>query len=211
MSKIARTIKIKGKGTETTYCNMGNRHWCSEINGAPLNNRGWVLQERMLSPRTLHYASQLFWECRKLEACELFPSEMSGELCGGGDPCLKRDAHPLSLKRWSSNKSSLSWNNVIQSFAQCELTRASDRLVSISGIAKELRTIWRDDYLAGLWRRDLPYCLLWRFYHVEGDLERPALYRCKTFVAGKETILIIFRPILVVGIFRFQKRPYRIP
>jgi hypothetical protein len=32
--------------------------------GSPLSSRGWVLQERLLSPRTLHYGKeQMFWEC----------------------------------------------------------------------------------------------------------------------------------------------------
>jgi hypothetical protein len=61
ISKITpATMSIKSKGQETTYCFPDNEIWCSEITNAPLNNRGWVLQERMLSPRTLHYASQLF-------------------------------------------------------------------------------------------------------------------------------------------------------
>src|SRR5438552_2841114 len=30
----------------------------------PLNSRGWTLQERLLSPRTLHYCiDQIYWEC----------------------------------------------------------------------------------------------------------------------------------------------------
>ena len=31
---------------------------------SPLSGRGWVLQERLLAPRTLHFGrEQLFWEC----------------------------------------------------------------------------------------------------------------------------------------------------
>ena len=31
----------------------------------PLSRRGWVLQERLLSPRTLHYSEgQMYWECQ---------------------------------------------------------------------------------------------------------------------------------------------------
>ena len=44
------------------------------LTGAPLNQRGWVLQERLLSPRTLHFgATQLFYECRAGTVCERFP------------------------------------------------------------------------------------------------------------------------------------------
>jgi hypothetical protein len=42
--------------------------------GNILNSRAWCLQERLLSPRVTHFgANQLFWECRKLAACELNP------------------------------------------------------------------------------------------------------------------------------------------
>jgi hypothetical protein len=36
-----------------------------ERKNEPLSQRGWTLQERMLSPRVLNYtAQQLYWECR---------------------------------------------------------------------------------------------------------------------------------------------------
>ena len=45
------------------------------VDDGPLNRRGWVVQERSLSLRTLHFgARQLFWECAELEASDVFPS-----------------------------------------------------------------------------------------------------------------------------------------
>ncbi|RMZ87916.1 hypothetical protein DV736_g4856, partial [Chaetothyriales sp. CBS 134916] len=45
-----------------------------ELLGNPINRRGWVLQERLLSHRILHFgAQQVFWECRECLACETFP------------------------------------------------------------------------------------------------------------------------------------------
>lgn len=47
------------------------------LNEMPLLRRGWVLQERVLSPRTLHFTStQMFWECNQKIACETFPRQM---------------------------------------------------------------------------------------------------------------------------------------
>jgi hypothetical protein len=49
--------------------------WSQSIDNAPLNRRGWVIQERWLSVRTLHFSSdQLFWERAQQRACELFPT-----------------------------------------------------------------------------------------------------------------------------------------
>lgn len=40
----------------------------------PLSKRGWTLQERELSPRTLHYTkNQVIWECRECTASEESP------------------------------------------------------------------------------------------------------------------------------------------
>ncbi|KAH7628720.1 hypothetical protein B0T09DRAFT_344492 [Sordaria sp. MPI-SDFR-AT-0083] len=41
---------------------------------APLYKRGWTLQERALSTRTLHCGKQLYWECMTSKASEAFPS-----------------------------------------------------------------------------------------------------------------------------------------
>ena len=45
-----------------------------ELMNAPLHHRAWVLQERILAPRILHFGSkQLFWECKRGLMCERFP------------------------------------------------------------------------------------------------------------------------------------------
>lgn len=49
--------------------------YSKEVDDGPLNRRGWVVQERSLSLRTLHFgAKQVFWECAELEASDVFPS-----------------------------------------------------------------------------------------------------------------------------------------
>jgi hypothetical protein len=42
-----------------------------EVEEANLNTRGWVMQERLLSCRTIHFgANQIYWECGKGVYCE---------------------------------------------------------------------------------------------------------------------------------------------
>lgn len=56
------------------YCLVDNDLWVREVDDAPLNQRGWVFQERYLASRNLSFgAKQLFWECSGLRACEAFP------------------------------------------------------------------------------------------------------------------------------------------
>jgi hypothetical protein len=38
--------------------------WTNHIDKAPVNRRGWVLQERLMAPRVLHFChDQVAWEC----------------------------------------------------------------------------------------------------------------------------------------------------
>ncbi|PMD52460.1 uncharacterized protein K444DRAFT_543649, partial [Hyaloscypha bicolor E] len=60
-----------------TYCVIPeDSHFRSSIDTAELNQRGWVFQERFLSPRTLSFGAQLFWECAHGESCEEFPQRL---------------------------------------------------------------------------------------------------------------------------------------
>lgn len=48
--------------------------WEDEIESAPLNTRGWVVQERFLAPRAVHFAeNQIYWECLESTHCEADP------------------------------------------------------------------------------------------------------------------------------------------
>ncbi len=55
--------------------------WNDDILESPLLKRAWVCQERLLSPRVLHFGrSQMFWECQDLDACETFPENLPPEI-----------------------------------------------------------------------------------------------------------------------------------
>lgn len=46
-----------------------------DVEAAMLNTRGWVLQERALSRRTIHFSyAQTYWECNKGIRCETMTS-----------------------------------------------------------------------------------------------------------------------------------------
>lgn len=143
--------------------------WERSIDKAPLNQRAWVCQERFLSPCNLHFASdQLFWECRELEACEVFPT---GFPEGFGAP-------PRSSKKWVSQTIALSnsvtepsdngvqsayenWKILLLMYTTSRLSFEDDKLVALSGLAAIWSGILTDDYVAGHWRKMLPAELIW--------------------------------------------------
>lgn len=77
--------------------------WSQSIDGSdsPLSSRGWVLQERLLPPRTVHMGhEQLFWECRTHKEAEGHAYV----------PCHQSDGTELFLRlgvEWQLNKNFL--------------------------------------------------------------------------------------------------------
>ncbi|KAG8168216.1 hypothetical protein KVR01_003905 [Diaporthe batatas] len=161
--------------------------WESHVKEAPLSQRAWVVQERMLAPRSLYFCEgQLFWECREQHACELLPNGVPTQFISElKDPTAVdtvpikafvravelANAHGTYAYRvadddipWENVQHEdpyMVWNDVVESYARCALTNPSDKLVAISGVVKDFAKAIDDEYLAGLWRRDFINGLLW--------------------------------------------------
>ncbi|OAP59106.1 hypothetical protein AYL99_06404 [Fonsecaea erecta] len=166
------------KMTRFFYC-VDHDDWAKNVSRAPLNGRSWVLQERLLSPRVLHFgADQLYWECSGLEASEAFPvgfpdglgEQFKQLLPFSGLPANMSSSSSSPQGRWDPSPGTSNgrgpyaiWDQVMETYSAGQLSRRSDRLVALSGIARKLqrRLIPHDTYLAGLWKQDLPFELLW--------------------------------------------------
>jgi hypothetical protein len=165
--------------------------WWREVSGSPLLRRAWVIQERLLAPRVVHFgAHQIFWECNALKACELYPS---GLLQEGDDlePAPKSReiiSGPPYPEAWASpddwNDIGLcpqilrSWGDILEAYTLGQLTFESDKLVAISGLQKIYANLIKAPYLAGLWGFHLPRQLLWT---VLRPAERPKAYRAPSW------------------------------
>ena len=114
-----------------------------------LAGRAWALQERLLSPRTLHFSkTELFWECRHCDASESFPERLPKF---EHQHIFHRDRKPISEI----------WHTIVTLYTGAQLTFAKDKMVAISGIAQKAFEENGDQYLAGLWRKDIELQLLW--------------------------------------------------
>ena len=142
--------------------------WLAEVVNAPLNRRAWVVQERILSPRTLHFGSnQLFWECCELSACELFPHGFPSVLpCTNLKSCIRsrdRPAHsPVTLSSLYADQTGwAAWFIIVSDYSRGRLTVPSDKLVAVSGLARLMQPRMKCRYLAGLWEEKLLHQLPW--------------------------------------------------
>ena len=172
-------IHIQYKGHDQIYLAYITDAFQKWVSGSSLNRRGWVLQERFASPRTLHFASQLFWECRMLMASETFPGGIpdTGSYVERGGNEL-----PMSVKNLRAQREGLKpWKDLVKTFVRCDITKPEDRLIAIAGIAKSFHLVNKDEYLAGLWKKDLPWNLAWRIYDPDGEAKVSETYRCVLF------------------------------
>ena len=142
---------------------------------APISKRGWILQERLLAPRMLHYGvERMYWECQ-----EYFQPE-DGALFK--QPFLKIRSllsrsfeHPQYISdlrlsrvreltpkyerfgRWGDG-----WLSLSESYTARELSREQDKLPALAGLANTIAQHTGDKYVAGLWRHHILRGLMWR-------------------------------------------------
>ena len=171
----------KARKTREARLDTGNIRWVFEK--APLLNRAWALQERLLSTRTIHFGrEQIFWEC-----CTLTTSERSSHqyLRGGRREWFGQefknsllDLVPTSMQDSRSVQKNISiWEELVKRYTRCKITRKTDALPAISGIASEFAQITGYTYLAGIWTEELR-SLLWRrksSFVQEKDLPRESV------------------------------------
>jgi hypothetical protein len=135
----------------------GNFDPCAD---EPLSKRGWVLQERLLSPRTLHFGTdEMFWECQECLLAEdgavfrrEFPTLKGLVNAARSVDQTQRSARPP----WPG-----AWFRVVEEYTRRDLTRNEDKLPGLSGLAHTIHESTGDEYLAGLWRQNLLQCLYW--------------------------------------------------
>jgi hypothetical protein len=157
-----------------------------DIVEAPLNMRGWVTQERYLARRQLSFTTrQVYWECSELVASEQFPNGIPENLTNLG-PYNQTIPPPGKLSMGFKNQLDLrtAWTALVDSYSECDLTQASDKLIAIAGLAAKFRDRTDDLYLAGHWRKDLKKQLSWSTdfdVRRESFCSRQATYRAPTW------------------------------
>jgi Heterokaryon incompatibility protein (HET) len=162
--------------------------WGKTVDDAPVNRRGWVLQERLMAPRVLHFCKdQIAWECQELDAAEYCPDGLpsfqlrEGNLVDGGRlkglvphkdglRLYRSRTTKLSDSEWSISESSANskaysyelWKRLVEVYSRTRITNSGDKLIAFSGIAKMMFEKTKDIYVAGMWRNYLESQLLWR-------------------------------------------------
>ncbi|KAH3909373.1 hypothetical protein HBI56_185780 [Parastagonospora nodorum] len=149
---------------------FARRKFDHDLGSLPLLKRGWVYQERLLSPRVLHFAGEeLIWECNQEVACECGSDDLENGIV---DRVRIHDDEYVVVGPNSGHPTPLDlWYKIVSDFTSLSLTKISDVFPALSGIAKVFAEKIGDEYVAGMWKGRIVSNLLWYFQEVPEDDE----------------------------------------
>ncbi|EYB27148.1 hypothetical protein FG05_12594 [Fusarium graminearum] len=141
--------------------------WISEIKRAPLYERGWAIQERILSARVVHFAANMvLWECHECRATEIdhVGSSLSNrhngmvyEEVSDFMPIIRK----LQLQGGAASQVVREWYSFVEGYTSAKFTFMGDRLPALSGITALIQRHIPEGYGAGLWQSAVPEGLAW--------------------------------------------------
>lgn len=127
----------------------------SWFRGEPLSTRGWALQERILARRIVHYNSrQLYFECD------------AGIIAEDGSYQQNRLSDLSELRHPQTNPHDNTgvpdtWFWLLYHFGDRKLTKPTDKLPAMSGLARLIQKRTNSEYVAGLWSDSLTDGIAW--------------------------------------------------
>ena len=133
-----------------------------DVNSGPLNKRAWVLQERYLSPRILHFAENaVYWDCQETHLsdnqCEITDDTTSSWGFGDGVARLFDTRSPSFLDEFSDR-----WQFAVERYCSMGMTVKSDRIPAFRGVTKHLEKVSELECVSGLRKKYMLSHLLWR-------------------------------------------------
>lgn len=168
---VPTTIKLDSKTSRSREYQLSHESlYDDDILSAPLNSRGWVVQERCLAPKQLSFAEyRVYWECPEIRASEDYPNGLPQGVWDD-DMITSRPTVKPRLNFDNTYDLRRAWCSLVETYSSCKLTQRSDKMVALAGMAGEFRRMTGDVYLAGLWKTDLDKQLCWS-YSLNHDID----------------------------------------
>jgi hypothetical protein len=160
----------------------------------PLLKRAWAFQERLLSPRTVHFTDDMLrWECLELLTCELNVTLNGFQVLDKAALMVPRAHDPTRTESHTNDRTRhhepprsfmkqrvrTNWYIIVSQYTKCELTFSKDVLPALQGIAKHVQGERQCAYYAGLWEDTLISDLLW-IVHIRDPI-KPREYRAPSW------------------------------
>jgi hypothetical protein len=169
-----------------------------DVENGALAKRAWCLQERILPLRIIHFGQdQLHWECTTLS----FSESSTTKIKPSGTVRDMRQILAVSEGEWQQQRMEVvknelpadgrlkqiygrghygKWYEMITEYTKREITKETDRLPALGGLAQAWIQRMPEIYACGLWNEDLAAGLLWAGssfyaqYEAPSNLRKPA-------------------------------------
>lgn len=128
----------------------------------PLLRRAWVFQERLLSPRVIHFAEcQLIWECNSMWKSQSGNIDIDWSNVDSYR-VVRRKIYEDPFK-YAQSDPILNWNRILEDYTKLDITYFEDRLPALAAVVEQAMLYHPEDvYIAGLWKDSMVRGLLWR-------------------------------------------------
>ncbi|KAI1379433.1 HET-domain-containing protein [Hypoxylon crocopeplum] len=131
------------------------RAWVDEMDedyhSSKLTRRAWAFQESVMSTRILAFGR------RKTHLFQPNEFQTQGKQRVEGGYTL----HIAQLDHCTRERYYEWWSSVVSEYSNKQLTYEMDRFPALSGIAQYFGRVLQDEYVAGLWKRDIYKALFW--------------------------------------------------
>ncbi|KAH6719668.1 heterokaryon incompatibility protein-domain-containing protein, partial [Leptodontidium sp. MPI-SDFR-AT-0119] len=125
-----------------------------DIQNSGLTSRAWIVQERLLSPRIIHFFnSQIYYESHNNGPVRAEDKTMP--------PTFDKFRECIFNNETRYAATPDVWFKVVERFCSCHLTQSSDKLLAIGGIAQKFHNGSQVPYWAGLFADRAAKGLLW--------------------------------------------------
>lgn len=154
-----RCITLQGPGGDVAYyiCEVID-DFHRDVDQSELNQRGWVLQERALSRRTIFFTeTQSYWECGGGVRCETMTKMKNRKASFLGDANF-----PRSVEKYVKGMRIELFEDLYERYSRLALSYPSDRPIAIKGLETRLIDTFNTSGGFGILDKYLHRSLLWQ-------------------------------------------------
>ncbi|KAK8063032.1 hypothetical protein PG997_015129 [Apiospora hydei] len=186
-SRFFHLSRLGSEGILDLFEDPLDRSFASDVmDHSALMSRGWVIQERALSPRMVTFTrGEVYWQCHESAATECFPvgwlqriDRLNGDPFWSLSPSdgllrnLQRDQEgqvrapdqgATTMEPANAISFQERWFHTLSTYTAAALTYPDkDKILAIDGIGRRLAELSNDTYSRGILGKAMPYALLWR-------------------------------------------------